>query len=394
MGAKFLPLIATVLVSLRACNGLPVDLTLLQCPNESWTFHNSLCYFPAVDFVSSQDHARKQCFDMDSDLATITIGDSTVFSLAIDGVIHPDSRFWVEDPDEGTTNCTFVGLTFSGDTEYGTAPCDTQGFSYICVAEPDSVRQHINQPPMLMTDSPVNVLAAPSWTDMTVNVSSTPSMQDTRTKRNLQMGENNLVIQEGSPVITATVTSTPDSTGEVLAVGPPVLTAAMSAVSINVSCSAPWFMSPTKGSCYYVAPLFAAGNFFETSAFCMSLDGWMVEPSDGAEFAALHDIVAHHADWTDGPWIGMMRPSNDSRVVYLSSQRAPADTDYQTRLAAELQPSNATTSGLNCVGFSVDGDFGLWDCRAIGNPFCEKDLEYIVTVKDDASPNNASLVMS
>lgn len=53
------------------------------------------------------------------------------------------------------------------------------------------------------------------------------------------------------------------------------------------------------------------------------------------------------------------------------------------------QQQNVTTDQNNCAGFSDSAAFGLWDCNAdVGNPFCEKDLEYRFDVVNETAGND------
>jgi len=188
----------------------------------------------------------------------------------------------------------------------------------------------------------------------------------------------------GPPTMTPNVAWVPPSDS------PPTMTpnvawAPRSNISIQTTCPANWFMSPDGQSCYFVAPTFNSGNFFETAAFCASIGGAIMEPDTMQDLQGVYDIVTNYGDsWTEGVWIGLIRPYNNSQVVILSSLSKPEDQKLLQHLSTQLQPQNVTEDA-NCAGFNSLGTFSLYDCQlAPGNPFCERYLEYTFADSDDS----------
>jgi len=140
-------------------------------------------------------------------------------------------------------------------------------------------------------------------------------------------------------------------------------------------CRENWFLDASATKCYFVAPLFDSGSFFETTEFCESLGGGLVQPSTQEEFNAVNDIVHNITNWTQGPWMGLIRPFGDTRVVQASTGMSLPDSDFAAVLAAQI---NASDPNSNCAGYSAvaDAQLDFYSCNMQGNPFCEMPALY------------------
>ena len=173
-------------------------------------------------------------------------------------------------------------LRLNGDTEFGTAPCDTTGMGYLCFTDVSLIN---------FTANPLDddTTTMPPASDPSTSDTGTDDQQlnkrdtmDTPSAMDPNANPNSTVTDSPNPVL-ADPSVTPDSsllgmnsTASVMAdvvmrrkrsddvvalgstaAGGAMISPALPTLNVNGTCPEPWFVSPTGDSCYLIAPTFS-----------------------------------------------------------------------------------------------------------------------------------------
>ncbi|XP_055337403.1 uncharacterized protein LOC129587610 [Paramacrobiotus metropolitanus] len=366
------------------------------------------CYFLGTSTVSSWDDAQARCWAMMSDLAELS--DASLVELNSLFVFlkrmapqNGQTKFWIGSGltnldrsqevllmDNGPATCDYIDLKQVLDPTPLSTDCGTKNMGYLCMKMSRSAST-LPVPLMTLSDAmALRTLGAPT-SPMPTTVpgtvtSTTPDDDDDDDADPLIVNIGSTTEASDDDDADATDSSaddivTTDSSDEV---DDDDGNSENVKALVGLSCPDNWFLSPLQNKCYFIAPRFESGSFMSTWRYCQGVGGRLVQPTTLEEFNVVDNITRTLNNWTQGPWIAVMRPFGDMRIILADSAESPKQQNYTTVLQQSAAGAG-NTSVCGGYGPGADAQFQFWECDMMGNPFCERPVEmdfYLLRMTD------------